>query len=207
MVGGWKLEVGYSRGGQGLEVSILVYRMKHLITFFIFYIVATSCYSQKFLSEPGLDKFTGTWEYINGKDTLTMIILTRHHGNDSFQIRLLFAYYQLKFGNTIPYNNISNLPDNSYADFVGSAPFGNFLDSIHFFGTDNLKRKSENGILSINAQYDKLKYHRDIEIGGGGWSFYETNQERLPGYTLPSDFIMRRLYPPLINFFIFNMRK
>ncbi len=174
--------------------------MKHYIKFCLTLIVITnSAFAQQYVSKPGLDKFVGIWQNVNGTDTITLHINQRYIGSSTYQVKHILGYYKYKSGNTIIRDNLNNLQVNASADFVGSMPYGASLDSIKFFGTDKLKRKRENGILTINSSATQIVYTRNLEIGGGGLNVHPSGEGPLPGYTLPSVITFTKVEIPIVE--------
>ena len=153
-------------------------------------------YAQQSIVNPGLDKFTGHWQYINGSDTITMVVWSHYFKiDDSHNLKAIAAYYDYKSGNNYIYKNAHNFADLLKSDFMGATPYSTGLDSIMMGGTDKLKRKDCSGIFVISNNNNLLQYKRGV-TGGGGMRAYAPGQGPLPGFTLPDSFTLTRIPIP-----------
>jgi len=167
--------------------------MKKILSIIILLGASLSLKAQEYSNPPGIDKFVGTWVYINGVDTIKLKAVARYVEFPGIQARVLDFYYTYKQGNSIVWDNIINSPDHKKSDFGGARPYGGAnYDTLEVAGHDKLKRKTDEGYIIINSAGDQLTFKRDRELSGGGVNFYNPGQEPLPGYTLPSTFILTK---------------
>lgn len=153
--------------------------------------------AQQYFSHPGLDKFAGTWQYINGQDTIMLKSVVKYFDFGDIKVKGALFYYTYKSGNSIIWNNLQNSSNDNLGDFSGSLPFGSSLDSLKIGGTDKLKRKTDEGLMIINSLGNQLTFIRDIGINGGGVNFYAPGEGPLPGFTLPATIIFTKYVRPI----------
>lgn len=179
-----------------LKKLFKLYIMKSIL-FFGMLFITTSIYSQQYTTPPGLDKFVGTWQYINATDTITFKSSARYAGGGDIFLKGLYFYYNYKSGSNIIYSNLVNFSINKKGDFVGTKPYGGTgLDTLVLKGMDKLKRRRDEGYLIINSTGTQLTFIREIGISGGGLYGNEPGQGPLPGFTLPSPIIFTKVVIP-----------
>lgn len=153
----------------------------------IIFLTNKNLQAQEYINPSGLDKFGGYWRYINGEDTITLNCAVRYLDHGTVFIKSAGFYYSYKQGASYSKGNIMLPLSNGVSDFGGTKPYGTNLDTLEFAGRDDLKKKTDEGYVVINAAGNQLKFVRDLEISGGG-----LRTPGLPGWTIPSGIIFTR---------------
>lgn len=131
---------------------------------------------------PGLDKFTGHWVFIDGTDTVKVFLKRENVLFPVYNYRsdILIGFHLYKQGNNIlesSYDNINtNYSTKLYTIFVGNTDGGSTV-------AGTLKDLSKNKLLSLNLTINGTHNQIIWELEGLG-SY--TGPHR-PGFTLPKN--------------------
>ncbi len=150
------------------------------------------------IKNPSLDKFAGTWRFTSGNDTL-IFLLWKENRVISYDFKRddIKGRHFYKQGFKIIENSIYPSMANFHSEFtlLGGNKNGVDNDSLICFMDDISKKKNTRFIFIYDSVNNELIATQN-DNSAGGVMMYEPGERPLPGYSLPNNFILKKVLPP-----------